>query len=178
MQGEDLLKFYENAVNEEHYFLEAHQTRVAFYSGLVTAIIAGIGAGLLRASEWYDFAALCVGPVLLFGIATNAIAGTYRPYQRFIEAIAVRAKIEQKLGLTKEFANSADNINAYWPSEPLVLRRHIESRKMYESSDEFIREVADKGYQRIISRLFRGVQWLSTFMFIGLIALSVWKALH
>ena len=118
------------------------------------------------------------GPVLLFAVAANAIAGTHRLYQRFIEAITMRAKIEQELGLTRKLSGDTDEVDCYWPSEPLVPPRHIESRKMYDTSTAFIREVSKKGYRRITWRLFRGVQWLSVLMFIGLVAIAIWAALR
>ena len=178
METDDLLKLFENAVSEEHYFLEAHQDRVAFYSGLVTVIVAGTAVGFLQASDWYHFAALCVGPMLLFAVSANAIAGSFRLYQRFIEAVTVRAKIEQELGLTKVLSRDTGEVDSYWPSEPLVPCRHIESRKMYESSTAFIREVSGKGYHGITSRLFWGIQWLGVLMFMGLVAMAIWTALR
>ena len=65
MEKETLLKLYEVSVDEEHRWTDSHQTRVAFYSGLVTAILAGIGAGLSQATQWHHFAALGFGVISL-----------------------------------------------------------------------------------------------------------------
>lgn len=81
---EKLLKLYELAINEEHHFLDAHQNRIAFYSGVLSALVAGTVAGLFHASEWYHLAILCVGPVLIFVVSRIAIDGTFRLYQRFL----------------------------------------------------------------------------------------------
>ncbi len=100
MKNNNLLKLYELAINEEHHFLEAHQSRVAFYTGIVSALAAGTVAGLFQVTEWYHLLALCVGPLLIFVVSSIAIKGTLRLYQRFLEAVTTRAKIEQELGLT------------------------------------------------------------------------------
>ena len=52
-EHEELFKLYEFAVNEEHHFLDAHQNRIAFYSGILSALVAGTVVGLFQASEWY-----------------------------------------------------------------------------------------------------------------------------
>ena len=177
MENEKLLKLYELAINEEHHFLEQHQSRIAFYSGIVSALVAGTAAGLFQASEWYHVAILCAGPLLIFTISTIAIDGTFRLYQRFLEAITIRAKIEQELGLTKMRSDNADSSNSYWRLEPIIPLRHIESRKDCESSDAFINKHSTKGYHLWTVRLFRAFQWLSVLMFVGLLSLTIWMAL-
>ena len=174
---DNLLKLYELAINEEHRFLEAHQARVAFYSGIVSALVAGTVAGLLHSSEWYQIAVLCVGPALIFAVSTIAIDGTFRLYQRFLEAITIRAKIEQELGLTRKCSSNAHATDLYWESEPIIPLRHIESRKSYESSDAFIKQNSTKGYHFWTVRLFRAFQGLSILMFVGIFTLVIWKVL-
>jgi hypothetical protein len=51
MENAKLLKLYELAINEEHHFLEQHQSRIAFYSGIVSALVAGTADGLFQASN-------------------------------------------------------------------------------------------------------------------------------
>jgi hypothetical protein len=122
LNREELWKLYELAINEEHYFLKAHHDRAAFYSGIISALVAGTIAGIFRASEWYHFLALCTGPVLISMISAIAIEGTRRPYQRFLEAVTVRAKIEGELGLTKERSSNADEPD-FWRREAIVPLR-------------------------------------------------------
>ena len=174
---EKLLKLYELAVGEEHQFLDAHQNRVAFYSGILSALVAGTIAGLFQASEWYHLAILCVGPILIFVVSRIAIDGTFRLYQRFLEAVTIRAKIEQQLGLTQKHSVNSDATGSYWQSEPIITLRHIESRKAYESSSSFITEHSRKGYHFWTIRLFRTFQWVGIFMLVVMLFLTISKAL-
>ena len=176
-EHEELFKLYELAVNEEHHFLDAHQNRIAFYSGILSALVAGTVVGLFQASEWYHLAILCVGPVLIFVVSKIAIDGTFRLYQRFLEAVTIRAKIEQELGLTKKRSVNTNATNSYWQSEAIIPLRHIRSRKDYLSSNAFIREHSTKGYHLWTRRLFRAFKWISVLMFAGMLSLTIWKAL-
>jgi hypothetical protein len=108
-------------------------------------------------------AILCAGPLLIFTISTIAIDGTFCLYQRFLEAITIRAKIEQELGLTKMRSDNADSSNSYWWLEPIIPLRHIESRKGCDSSDAFINEYSTKGYHLWTVRLFRAFPVVKRF---------------
>ena len=179
MDRETLLVLYGHVLEEERFFIKEYQERVSFYSGFITTIIAAIVVGSLQASTWYHFAILCVGPLVLFLIAQNAVEGCYRSYLRFIEAVTYRAKIEQYLGLTqkvlkKESTNSGE---LYWENEPLVPSRHLLNRKKYATSEEFTRRASQGGYHRVVVRLFRTVQGLSVLLFVGLAGMAVWMAL-
>ena len=176
-EREDLLKLYELAINEEHRYLDAHQKRIDFYTGILSALLTGTGVGLFQASEWYHFVFLCIAPVLIFTVSSIAIEGTFRVYQRLLEAITVRAKIEQELGLTSRQPGSADESDSYWRSEPIIPHRHIESRKKVESSKAFMDAYVTKGLQLWAGRLFRVFQWLSVGVLLGLLALAIWKGL-
>ena len=44
-KDDNLFKPYDIVVQEEHYFLEAHQNRVAFYSGVVTTLLGALIVG-------------------------------------------------------------------------------------------------------------------------------------
>jgi len=174
---EKLLKLYELAINEEHYYGNAHQDRIAFYSGILSALVTGTGVGFFQASEWYHFAFLCVGPILIFAVSTIAIEVAFREYQRFLETVTVRAKIEQKLGLTSTQRSGASASDFYWQSEPIIPHRHIESRRKHESSRSFIDAHATKGYHLWATRLFRVFQCLSILMFLALLCQAIWKGL-
>ena len=171
-----LLKLYELIINEEYYYLKAHQSVISFYSGIITLLVAGIVAGIFKASEWYHLGFLCVGPLLIFMISTIAIAGTFRSYQRFLEAITVRAKIEQELELTMQCSRNVNRTDLYWQLEPIIPIRHLESRKRCKSSSAFIEDLSKKGYHLWTIRLFRGFQLLSALMFLGLLYLTFVKA--
>ena len=54
MKDEDrdlLLKIYELIINEEHHYIKTHQSVISFYSGIITALVAGIVVGVFQASE-------------------------------------------------------------------------------------------------------------------------------
>ena len=172
-----LLKLYELAVDEHHFYVATHQKRIEFYSGILSALLTGTVIGFLQASEWYHFALLCVGPVLIFAISAIAVQGIFRYYQRLLETITVRAKIEQRLGLTSKQPSGADVLDSYWRSEPIIPHRHIESRGEHESSQAFIDAYVNKGYQLWARRLFRVFQWLSIVILFALLSLAIWKAL-
>ena len=175
-EHDELLNIYELIVGEEHYFLEAHQIRVAFYTKIVLGIVAVTVAGVFLASQWYHFAALCAGPILTYAISNIARDACFRFYQRFLETITTRAKIEQNLGMTQPQPEQAGAEDAYWPAEPLVAARHVTSRKRYRSSEIFIVSSMKKGFHRWTERLFRGFEVLSGVGFIGLLFLTVLKA--
>jgi len=175
LEHERLLKLYELAINEEYEFLDAHQHRIAFYSGIVSALVAGTVVGLFQASEWYHLAILCVGPVLIVAVSAVAIPGTFRLYQRFLEAVTVRAKIEQKLGLTKKHSADDTVTDSFWQSEPIVPQRHIESRKECATSDAFIRKYSKRGYHLWTICLLSGFVAVGILMFALILYLTIDK---
>jgi hypothetical protein len=155
MNRDELFKLYEIVIHEEHYFLESHQNRVAFYSSLQSALVAGIAVGLLQGTQWYHFLILCIGPILLYIVANSAVSGTSRLYQRYLETVTTRAKIEQELSLTVKQNQTEKHSEGYWKAEPFISFRHIENRQSTKSSDEFIKSFSSKGNQKITLELFR-----------------------
>jgi len=149
----DFQKLYEMAVNEEHVFLEAHHHRVQFYSSLISAVIAATVTGAVKAVVPFHYLLLTTGPVLVVGLSLLALEGTFRLYQRFLEAVAVRAKLEQAMGLTK-ISDKTSTIDGYWTFEPLITGRHLEDRMRYSSSLEFIKSHHRSGYQKVTRILF------------------------
>lgn len=172
---EELLKLYELIINEEHYFIEAHQTRIKFYTSIISAILAATVAGVFKATAWFHFSVLCLGPFLAVMVSRIAVDGTYRLYQRFLEAITVRAKIEQLLGFTRPPNVSTNTSTSYWGNEALVPERHIRSRKGCASSESFIDLHSEKGYHLWTMRFFRWLQLLSLFLLVALVALAIAK---
>ncbi|MBN1359494.1 MAG: hypothetical protein JW993_02830 [Sedimentisphaerales bacterium] len=100
--GRTVIEFYKICVDEEHDFLAEHQKRIAFYTGLLSAVLTLTVGGYLEASAWYHFAALGLGGLLLAAVSVIAKAGTRRLYQRFLETVTTRAKLEQDLGFSQE----------------------------------------------------------------------------
>lgn len=176
LEKSELLKLFELAVDEEIRWTASHQERVTFYTGLFTAIIAGIAAGLFQATEWFHFVALAAGALVLFVITGMATQGTEREYQRLLEAIVFRAKIEQELGLTTP--SSHQSATQYWPTESFVATRHLKSRTTYPTSDAFVKENVKKGYQGITIALFAKLRWMSGFLIMTFMVIALWKFLQ
>lgn len=119
------MKLYKISVEEEHYFFTEHQKRIAFYLGLLSGILTLTVGGFLKASTWYHFGILVVGGLLLAAISVIAKAGTRRIYQRFLETVTTRAKLEQDLGFSQ---NRGDGEGRWVQTEPYSPTRHLESR--------------------------------------------------
>ncbi|MCP4590328.1 MAG: hypothetical protein GY842_06275 [bacterium] len=176
---EMLLRLYDLVVREEHYFLDAYQVRVGYYTRLVLAIAGVTVVGLYLASytaEWYHFAALCVGPVLIYALSATARDGCYRFYRRYLEAVTSRAKIEQELDLSTPRPEAEERDHTYWANEPYVPPRHVTARKRHRSSEEFIRSSMRRGFHRWNERLLRGFEVFSGVAFVGLLFLTVLRA--
>jgi len=148
IQNQDILTLYELAIGDHHFFAREHQNRIHFHAGLISALIIAIAVGFIKATKWYHFVALLFGPVLVFTISHIAVGATVRLYQCLLEAITMRSKIEQKLGLTTSRTCESNGNNEYWQSEPIVPFRYIKSRRDSQSSQAFVLEHLWKGYQR------------------------------
>lgn len=157
-------KLLDIAITQEKDFLEAHQKRIQFYASLVSAILAATIAGFLKAELWYDYVFLIIGPILAFSLSSIAKGGTFRLYQRFLEAVVMRAKIEQMSGMLE--VDSSDG--SYWGEEPLVPTRQLEARKNHATSQEFINAHRDAGYQKSTKNLLLVFQAISCVLTLGL----------
>lgn len=175
IEREELMRLYKLAVDEQHFYLEAHHKRIDFYSGLTLALLTGTAVGLFQAKECYHYAYLCVAPLLMLGFSHIAIQGTRRVYQRLLETITVRAKVEQELGFTGSQPQGNEVLQPYWRTESLIPQRHIEARTKFESSSDFIAKQLSKGLQLWATRLLRGFQVWSVALFAGLVFLAVWN---
>jgi len=175
IQKKDLLKLYELAVSDQHIFAREHQNRIHFHAGLISALLVATVAGLIKSSHSYHFVALLLGPALIFTISHIAVGATFRLYQCLLEAITMRAKIEQELGLTKSRITESKGNNEYWQSEQIVPYRHIKSRRDFQSSQAFVLANLSKGYQRWTRYLFRLFQLISIFLFFVLLILAIYK---
>ena len=165
------MKLLEMTRDDEHTSLDAHHKRVAFYSSLISAILAATVAGAMRADTWLHYLLLLVGPVLVFSLATIARDGTFRFYQRFLEAVTTRAKLDQSLGLTDpDLLPRPDT--GYWLNESLVPPRYLKSRSDVTGSQEFIDKRKTTGYQRPTIRLLFTFQVIAVVMAVGLIVLA------
>ena len=172
----NILYLYKLYVDEELKFINMHQDRVKFFTGLLSGLVAGTVAGLLKSIEWYHFALMTLGPILIIIISWIAEKSISRLYQRFLETVTVRAKMEQVMGLTHR-PEELDNIpDAYWSQEPFVATRHLKSRKRkFNNSQEWVEAHLKQGYNRWTYILFRGSQVLGLVLLLAIMFLA-WKS--
>ena len=164
----DLEKLLALQIEEEHYFLEAHQTRIYFYSSIIAALVGGTIAGAIKVENKHIYLLLIVGPLIVFILAHLARKGTERFYKRYLESVFTRAKIEQALGLTK-VPPSADTTSDYWTSESFIPQRFIKARKDRPTSEEFVASRLTTGYQKSTNQLFYAFQAIAVATAVGLI---------
>lgn len=175
IEREELLKLYEIVVKEEHDFLEAHQTRVKFYTSIISALFAASVAGIIKSTAWYHLISVIIGPILTFSVSSIAVEGTFRLYQRFLETVTIRAKIEQALKLTDRLETEDNSSDLYWPDESLIPPRHIEKRKKYASTKLFLQEHSEMGYHRSSFLLFKSFKIISAILFIGILVMALYN---
>lgn len=168
----NLEKLLEIEIKEEQHFLEAHQKRVAFYSSILSAILAATIAGAMKATSGIHYTLLLAGPVLIFAIAHIARDGTFRIYQRFLEAVTIRAKIEQVIGLTKPISELSHDAE-YWVDEPFIPSRHMQARRKENSTEDFIEASKRLGYHRSTRNLLYTFQIVGFFILIVLIYAAI-----
>lgn len=170
----DYERLLENCEKEEQFFLEAHHKRVAFYSSVISAVLAATIAGVTKAPEGLSeyYLLLLAGPVIAVALARIARDGTFRFYQRFLEAVTMRAKLEQALGLTKP-GTLPSKANDYWKDEPLIPKRYLDARedKNALTSEDFIKKYSHLGYQGATRKLLVTIQIVSILLGVGLVAL-------
>jgi len=136
-------------------------------------VVGGTIAGLFQVSEWYHYLFPITGPFLIFLVSSIAIRGTFRIYRSFLEAITMRAKVEQGLGLTRPPSQEDEQTREYWQSERFIPDRYIESRNGYPTSQEFVKGRSELGYHRWTTLLFRCFQGLSVALGIGLFVFAL-----
>jgi hypothetical protein len=164
----DLEKLLAVQIDEEHFFLEAHQTRIYFYSSIIAAVIGGAIAGAIRVENRLIYLLLLVGPLIVFILAHLGRRGTMRFYRRYLESVFTRAMIEQALGLTKPLS-SLDAKSDYWVEESFIPQRFIRTRKECSTSDAFVNKRLNMGYQKATNQLFYAFQAIAVLMALGLI---------
>jgi len=169
-QSLDLLKLYELAANEERNQFEQYQKSISFHFGIVATLLGATVAGALRASHWHHFMLLTVGPLLAAIAAKIGIEGTTRLYLGWLERITIRAKIEDRLELTKPPADGVPL--SYWHREAIIATRNLADRSSTESSKEFVEQRLERGYHRWARRFFFGFLVLALLLFVGLTALA------
>lgn len=161
--NDQCLALYKAVVDEEHYFLDGHHARLKFFVGLVTAIMGAVIYGMYHADNCAMRLVLLAGPIFGVAVSIFGIDATFRFYQRFLETVTVRAKLEDELGLTRRDSKPRKHC---WPNEPLVFARHLEKRAQYGSSANFLEDQKKLGSQRSTRRIFFAAIALFGFVFL------------
>lgn len=130
MTREEMWLFYQSLVEQQHRFMTLQQDRSVFNWGLVSAIVTVTVLALTKASwsEPATFWGLCVMSGLLATISHHAVIATTSADRRFFETGAIRAMIEQDLGMTDPPSNHVQANRFFWKSEPLVTQRLLTTR--------------------------------------------------
>lgn len=161
---------YPHCLKEEQFHLDEHQKRISFFAGLVSAVFAATVAGTLNASEAHEYLLLIAGPFLIVALSIFASQATRRFYNRFLETVAQRAKLEHDLGMYDHRHG-----DSWVQQEALVPTRHQQSRLFkrpfptaqgmrpadYGTSQAFVDGHIAGGYQGVANKLF------AAFLFAG-----------
>ena len=169
MDNDKLLKIYELSLNEGLTLFKCYEQRLSFFTGLILAIIGGIVFCFVEIGLSITFLIIyLIGLILLILISEISIWSLKRLYIQLLENITVRSKIEHDLGLTLERKESKSNKNKWdgWKPEPYILKRHIESRKDYSTSEKFVECEGKIGYQHKIRKVIRFIYITCIIIFI------------
>jgi hypothetical protein len=129
------IDLYKLVVDEVHKYHTLHHQRVLYFSGLVTTILGGVFLGLVKSTIWYHYAFVAVGLLLLVQVCEVGRVGIAGAYRLLLEAITMRAKLEQALLLTEPgWSATRSTDSAYWQAEPLIPSRHLEDRRQFSDS--------------------------------------------
>ncbi len=177
---EDLWKLYTLTKHDMEWNLDAHQRRVTFYFGFLSALFVATVAGVINAEYWFHAAFLTFGPMLGLLVVHIAKDGTYRFYRTFIDSVTTLVKIESRLGLDEPGCLSDGPATHFWGNESLITARHEEARKDYrcETSLEFAHAKERGGYQQI-TELFLNVMlifWI--VLLLAVVGMAIWLGFH
>lgn len=175
-----IIDLYRIIVDEEKNFLKSHHDRANFFFGIITGLAAGIVIGALKLSqwchsEWYHYLLILPGPILMICICGIAIKSIDRFYQRFLEAVTMRAKLEYALDMTKPPPVSKVLGPEWVIKDPLVPPRHLKSRVRFKTTEEWIDMNRSEGYNKWLKVLFIVGQFVGLFL-IGSIFFLMFKS--
>lgn len=171
MAMDKLLFLYEKIIQEEQFWIDDYRKEVRFFWSIISAIFAGTVIGIFKATEWFHYLFLALAPMLAISTSYIMKVAIDRSYQRFLEAIAQKAKIESRL----DIVNSDGHDCSFWSGEPIISSRHISSWKKFDSSLEFIRHHIAQGSNRVYTTLIYFVRILSSFLLLFLVSMAFYE---
>jgi hypothetical protein len=154
---ETLIETYKLTLNEEQFSTNLFESRLAFYTGVLSTIMTAIVIGVYYANTAKEFLVLLFGPIIMIFVASIGIHSAKRATSRISRILTVKAKIEQALGLTIYHKYPGEAADLYWEKEPIIDLDHIESRKVHSKSTEFSKvfRESNKSYSSGIIRLYK-----------------------
>lgn len=175
LDEKSLLELWKQYHINEVAYLDLHFKYTNWYSAFFIALLAAYVVGL---SEYYKslvsmlFLALPLSVMVLAQLGKRAVD---RFYQRFLETVAMLAKVERLLGLDGAiWKESSTKTMALWPEDKhFILSRYFQSRydSRIKSSEEFIRESMKLGANKIVHHTFSAFQIIALILLFGGIAL-------
>ncbi len=94
------LELYKIIINEQIEYLKMRQNRVKFFMGITSGLVAGTVTGIFKSTEWFHFALMLLGPIMIIAVCNISKKSVFRLYQLFLETVTMRAKLEQLMGLS------------------------------------------------------------------------------
>lgn len=161
-----LLEVYKAILGEEQFFTVLFENRMSFYTGLLSTIMTAIVLGIYYSKTLIEFSALAFGPIVLIFVSFSGINAAKRGTTRVYKILAIRAKLEQALDLTKPQKYSGTDPNIYWNLEPLADVEHISIRKSYKTSAEF----SEGGVKNKRNLLHQTIRFYGFFVILGIIS--------
>ncbi|MBK8975267.1 MAG: hypothetical protein IPM29_05035 [Planctomycetes bacterium] len=170
---EKLLKLYELAQQEEHFYIEGQAKRLGFYSGLLTAILGASVFKLFDCDHYVEVFALTIGPVFAVAVSVLGIRSAGRYYRRLMEVITKLAKLDQRLGLTTQAYGGSDPDEGYWPGEALIPSTQVDSRRKSATATAFV-ERTKTGGDYVNTKVFFVIAIIvSSALAVGLVGLGI-----
>jgi len=147
-----LTEVYKALISQDQFYTDLFEKRIVFFTGLITAVITGLGATLLtRPPDQVTYFILLIGGGVIVFIAQTGYSAAKRAAHRIKRNITEMAKVEQVLGLTVPI-NYKSSTNLYWSKEPIVTTEHLTARKSTLTSAEFVVNQMNESKENSFSR--------------------------
>lgn len=170
-QREELLQLYTLLEGREKAFRDDLFRFTNFYSAVCYAILGVTLSGLVTLySKGTILLVLVTGPFLALSVCWLAVRATGDIYRRILEEVAMKAKVENALGLdcslpVQQFLGT----QVIWPEDQCVMpTRHAARRLKEQSSHAFVKNSAVGGIYRE-NRFYFGIIALASILLSGVI---------